>query len=55
MAPPSEPMGTRLMASTPPPMAMSASPDMTFAAARFVASRPEAQKRFTWKPDAVSA
>ena len=49
-APPSLPMGTRLMASTPPPTANSASPDFTLAAAMFTASRPEAQKRLIWTP-----
>ena len=43
----SDPIGTRLMTSTPPPTAKSASPDFTLAVAMFTASRPEAQKRLT--------
>ena len=54
-APPEAPMPTRLMLSMPPPMAMSASPDMTLAAAMLVASRPEAQKRLICTPAVVSA
>ncbi len=52
-APPSAPIGTRDMASTPPPTAMSAWPDMTSAAAILHASRPEAQKRLTCTPDTL--
>jgi len=54
-APPLAPMPTRDIDSTPPPIAMSASPDMTFAAAMLVASRPEAQKRLIWTPAVVCA
>ena len=54
-APPSEPMGTRDIDSTPPPIAAWLWPDMTCAAAMLVASRPEAQKRLTCTPDTVSA
>ena len=43
-------MPTRLMDSTPPPIVMSCWPDMTSAAAKFTASRPEAQKRLIWMP-----
>ena len=43
-------MPMRLMDSTPPPMAMSFMPDITCAAARFTASRPEAQKRLICTP-----
>ena len=43
-------MPTRLMDSTPPPIAMSFMPDITCAAARFTASRPEAQNRLIWMP-----
>ncbi|MNT64435.1 hypothetical protein D3C72_2023350 [compost metagenome] len=46
---------TRLMLSTPPPMAASASPKTTLAAAVFTASRPEAQKRFICTPATVWA
>ncbi len=54
-APPSEPITTRLMDSTPPPMAMSASPEITLAAAMLQASSPEAQKRLTCTPAVVWA
>ena len=54
-APPSEPIGTRLMLSTPPPIAAWLWPDMTCAAAMLVASRPEAQKRLICTPETVSA
>ena len=54
-APPSEPMGTRDIDSTPPPIVAWLWPDMTCAAAMLVASRPEAQKRLTCTPDTVSA
>jgi hypothetical protein len=43
------------MLSTPPPMAMSASPLATLAAAMFTASRPEAQNRLICTPAVVSA
>ena len=49
-APPSEPIGTRLMLSTPPPIGLAAGPTSTCAAAMFTASRPEAQKRLTCTP-----
>ncbi len=55
MAPPSDPIGTRDMDSTPPPMHRSDWPDMIWAAAVFTASRPEAQKRFSCLPGTVSA
>ena len=54
-APPSEPIGTRDIDSTPPPIAAWLWPDMTCAAAMLVASRPEAQKRLTCTPGTVSA
>jgi len=54
-APPSEPIGTRDIDSTPPPIAACDWPAMTCAAAMLVASRPEAQKRLTCTPDTVSA
>ncbi len=38
-------MPTRLMDSAPPPIVISCWPDMICAAAKFTASRPEAQKR----------
>ena len=47
---PEAPMPTRDMLSTPPPMARSFWPDMICAAARFTASRPEAQKRLICTP-----
>ena len=43
-------MPTRLIDSTPPPIAMSCWPDITCAAAKFTASRPEAQKRLICTP-----
>jgi hypothetical protein len=49
-APPSEPIGTRLMLSTPPATTRSSQPERTFCAAMFTASRPEAQKRFSCTP-----
>ena len=50
-APPSEPMGTRDMLSTPPATTKSSQPLATFCAAMFTASRPEAQKRLICTPD----
>ncbi len=50
MPKPEAPMPTRLMLSTPPPIASSFWPDITCAAARFTASSPEAQKRLIWMP-----
>ena len=47
-------MPTRLIDSTPPPMVMSCWPDITSAAAKFTASRPEAQKRLIWMPGTLS-
>ena len=49
-APPSEPIGTRLMLSTPPATTRSSQPERTFCAAMFTASRPEAQKRLSCTP-----
>ena len=49
-APPSEPIGTRDMLSTPPATTMSSQPLATFCAARFTASRPDAQKRLICMP-----
>ena len=49
-APPEAPRPTRLMDSTPPPTVMSCCPAMTCAAAKFTASRPEAQKRLICTP-----
>ena len=43
-------MPTRLIDSTPPPIVMSCWPDITSAAAKFTASRPEAQKRLICMP-----
>ena len=53
-APPSEPMGTRDIDSTPPASTRSSKPERTFCAARFTASRPLAQNRLTWTPATVS-
>ncbi len=49
-APRSEPIGTRDMDSMPPATTRSSQPERTFCAARFTASRPEAQKRFNCTP-----
>src|SRR5471032_1388961 len=49
-APPSLPMGTRDMDSTPPTTTRSSKPERTFIAPRFTASRPEAQKRLICTP-----
>ena len=49
-APPSEPIGTRLMLSTPPATTRSSQPLRTFCAAMLTASRPEAQKRLSCTP-----
>jgi citronellol/citronellal dehydrogenase len=49
-APPSEPIGTRDMLSTPPATTMSSQPLATFCAAMFTASSPEAQKRLICTP-----
>src|SRR3954447_12364762 len=53
-APPSEPIGTRDIDSTPPARTRSSQPEATFCAAMLTASRPEAQKRLSWTPDTVS-
>ena len=53
-APPSEPIGTRLIDSTPPARIRSSKPLRIRAAAWFTASRPDAQKRFSWTPATVS-
>ncbi len=52
--PPSEPIGTRDIDSTPPASTRSSQPERTFCAARLTASRPEAQNRLSWKPATVS-
>src|ERR1700722_6683639 len=52
-APPSEPIGTRDIDSTPPAQTRSSQPEATFCAAMLTASRPEAQKRFSCTPDTV--
>ena len=54
-APPSVPIGTRDIDSTPPPMASSDWPDITCAAAVFTDSRPDAQKRFSCLPGTLSS
>ena len=48
-------MPTRLMDSTPPPIVISCWPDMISAAAKFTASRPEAQKRLICTPGTLVA
>ena len=53
-APPSEPIGTRDIDSTPPANTRSSQPEATFWAAMLTASRPEAQKRLSWTPETVS-
>jgi hypothetical protein len=53
-APPSEPIGTRLMDSTPPARIICSNPPRTRDAAWLTASRPEAQKRLSWTPAVVS-
>ncbi|SST09473.1 Uncharacterised protein [Acinetobacter baumannii] len=54
-APPSEPIGTRDMDSTPPTRTRSSKPERTFIAPRFTASRPEAQKRLICTPATCSS
>src|SRR4051812_4408732 len=53
-APPSEPMGTRDIDSTPPASTRSSKPERTFCAARLTASRPLAQNRLICTPATVS-
>src|SRR3954468_9209162 len=53
-APPSDPIGTRDIDSTPPAKTRSSQPEATFCAAMLTASRPEAQKRLTCTPATVS-
>ena len=53
-APPSEPIGTRLIDSTPPARIRSSNPLRIRAAAWLTASRPEAQNLFSWTPATVS-
>ena len=52
-APPSEPMGTRDMDSTPPATSRDSQPERMRAAAWFTASSPEAQNRFSCTPATV--
>ena len=54
-APPSAPIGTRDIDSTPPPITRSACPAMICAAATFTDSRPDAQKRFSCLPGTLSS
>ncbi len=49
-APPSDPIGTRDIDSTPPATTRSSNPDATFAAAMFTDSRPDAQNRLSCTP-----
>ena len=53
--PPSEPMATRLMLSTPPATTKSSQPEATFCAAMLTASKPEAQNRLICTPEAVKS
>ncbi|SHT90711.1 Uncharacterised protein [Mycobacteroides abscessus subsp. abscessus] len=53
-APPSLPIGTRDIDSTPPASTRSSQPERTFCAPMLMASRPEAQKRLSWTPPVVS-
>ncbi len=53
-APPSVPIGTRDIDSTPPANTRSSQPDATFWAAMLTASRPDAQKRLSCTPATVS-
>ena len=53
-APPSEPIGTRDIDSTPPAMISWSQPERTFWAAVLTASSPEAQNRLSWSPATVS-
>ena len=48
--PPSEPIGTRDIDSTPPATTRSSHPERTFWAAIFTASKPDAQKRLICTP-----
>ena len=52
--PPSEPIATRLIDSTPPARIRSSNPPRTRLAAWLTASSPEAQKRLSWTPATVS-
>jgi hypothetical protein len=53
-APPSEPIVTRDIDSTPPARMKSSQPERTRCAAWLTASRPEAQNRFSCTPPVVS-
>ena len=50
MLPPSLPIGTRDMLSTPPPITRSCWPDITPIAAKFTAWAPDPQNRFRLTP-----
>jgi hypothetical protein len=50
MPAPSEPIGTRDMLSTPPPMTRSCCPDITPSVAKLTPCRPDPQKRFSETP-----
>ena len=52
-APPSEPIGTRDITSTPPASTSSSMPERTLSAAVLTASSPEAQKRLSCTPATV--
>ncbi len=54
MAPPSEPIATRDIDSTPPAITSSSNPERIDLAARLTDSRPEPQKRFSCTPATVS-
>ncbi len=53
-APPSAPMGTRDIDSTPPATTIWSQPEATFCAARLIDSSADAQNRLTWTPATVS-
>ena len=53
-APPSEPIGTRDITSTPPARTSSSMPERTLSAAVLTASSPDAQKRLSCTPATVS-
>ncbi|MNF57522.1 hypothetical protein D3C84_390540 [compost metagenome] len=54
-APPSLPIGTRDMDSTPPTTTRSSKPERTFIAPRFTASRPDAQNRLICTPATLTS
>ena len=53
-APPSEPIATRDIDSTPPARTTSSQPERIFCAAMLIELRPDAQNRLIWTPATVS-